>query len=284
VDYEYERQGCCNLFLIFQPLTGWREVHVTERRTKEDFARQMKWLVDEVFPEAEGIRVVLDNLNTHTPAVLYQTFPPEEARRLTRKLAFHYTPKHGSWLNMTEIEFSILARQCLDRRLPDIESVRREVDAWAKARSEVRATVQCGSPRPMPGSRFVAFIISNQCGQVLVPWIMHTSAARGETQRDPGAPLALQQDLCLRNRGIALLRRYKRKAIPGAQRRRASGLALAAPVPRGGALPPFPARLPTLLHLYGREAMTDKRDGAVSSARCISVPARYHSNGILYRK
>jgi hypothetical protein len=142
VDYEYERQGCCNLFLIFQPLTGWREVHVTERRTKEDFARQMKWLVDEVFPEAEGIRVVLDNLNTHTPAVLYQTFPPEEARRLTRKLAFHSTPKHGSWLNMTEIEFSILARQCLDRRLPDIESVRREVDAWAKARSEVRATVQ----------------------------------------------------------------------------------------------------------------------------------------------
>jgi hypothetical protein len=88
--------------LIFQPLTGWREVHVTERRTKEDFARQMKWLVDEVFPEAEGIRVVLDNLNTHTPAVLYQTFPPEEARRLTRKLAFHYTPKHGSWLNMTD--------------------------------------------------------------------------------------------------------------------------------------------------------------------------------------
>ena len=142
VDYEYERQGCCNLFLIFQPLTGWREVHVTERRTGEDFARQMKWLVDEVFPEAEVIRVVLDNLNTHTPAVLYQTFPPEEARRLTRKLAFHYTPKHGSWLNMTEIEFSILARQCLDRRLPDRESVRREVDAWAKARSEVQATVQ----------------------------------------------------------------------------------------------------------------------------------------------
>ena len=142
VDYEYERQGCCNLFLIFQPLTGWREVHVTERRTKEDFARQMKWLADAVFPEAEGIRVVLDNLNTHTPAVLYQTFPPEEARRLTRTLAVHAPPKHGSWLNMTAIEFSILARQCLDRRLPDRESVRREGDAWAKARREVRATVQ----------------------------------------------------------------------------------------------------------------------------------------------
>jgi hypothetical protein len=142
VDYEYKRRGCCNLFLIFQPLRGWREVHGTERRTGEDLAQQIKWLVDEVFPEAEVIRVVLDNLNTHTPAVLYQTFPPEEARRLTRKLEFHYTPKHGSWLNMTEIEFSILARQCLDRRLPDIESVRREVEAWAKARNEARATVE----------------------------------------------------------------------------------------------------------------------------------------------
>ena len=118
VDDAYERQGCCNLLLIVHPLTGWRDVHVTERRTKEDFARQMKWLVDEVFPEAEGIRVVLDNLNTHTPAVLYQTVPPEEARRLTRKLAFHSTPKHGSWLNMAESECSKLSRQCLNQRLP----------------------------------------------------------------------------------------------------------------------------------------------------------------------
>lgn len=141
-DYEYERKGGCNLFLVFQPLTGWRHVEVTEHRTSEDFARQMKWLVDVVFPEAEVIRVVLDNLNTHTPAALYQTFPPEEARRLTRKLEFHYTPKHGSWLNMVEIEFSILSRQCLNRRLPDVESVRREVKAWEEARNGAHATVE----------------------------------------------------------------------------------------------------------------------------------------------
>ena len=142
VDYEYRRRGTCNLFLVFQPLTGQRWVKVTERRTSEDFARQMKWLVDELFPEAEVIRVVLDNLNTHTPAALYQTFPAEEARRLTRKLEFHYTPKHGSWLNMAEIEFSALTRQCLNRRLPDMERVRREVAAWEQDRNAVRATVE----------------------------------------------------------------------------------------------------------------------------------------------
>lgn len=141
-DYEYEREGRCNLFLIFQPLAGWRHGEVTERRTSEDFAWQMKGLVDEVFPEAEVIRVVLDNLNTHTPAALYQTFPPEEARRLTRKLEFHYTPKHGSWLNMAEIEFSILARQCLNRRLPDRASVCREVKAWEEGRNAAKATVE----------------------------------------------------------------------------------------------------------------------------------------------
>jgi len=140
-DFEYEREGTCNLFLTFQPLTGWRHVEVTERRTGADFAHQMKWLVDEVFPEADVIRVVLDNLNIHTPAALYQTFPPEEARRLVRKLEFHHTPKHGSWLNMVEIEFSVLARQCLNRRLPDIATVRREVQAWEEARNAARATV-----------------------------------------------------------------------------------------------------------------------------------------------
>lgn len=102
----------------------------------------MKWLVDEVFPEAEVIRVVLDNLNTHTPAAFYQSFSPEEARRLTRKLEFHYTPKHGSWLNMVEIEFSVLTRQCLNRRLQDIASVRREVKAWEEDRNEAQATVE----------------------------------------------------------------------------------------------------------------------------------------------
>lgn len=142
VDYEYERHGNCNLFLVFQPLTGWRQVTVTERRTHKDFAQQMKILVDELFPEAEVIRVVLDNLNTHTPAALYQAFPPEEARRLMRKLDFHYTPKHGSWLNMAEIEFSILARQCLHRRLPDLDSVRREVEAWVEVRNTAHATVE----------------------------------------------------------------------------------------------------------------------------------------------
>jgi len=141
VDYEYQRHGSCNLFLVFQPLRGWRQVRVTERRTHEDFAHQMKALVDEVFPEAEVIRVVLDNLNTHTPAALYQTFSPGEARRLTRKLEFHYTPKHGSWLNMVEIEFSILARQCLNRRLPDVDSVRREAEAWAETRNTAQTTV-----------------------------------------------------------------------------------------------------------------------------------------------
>ncbi len=142
VDYEYERCRACNLFLLFQPLGGWRQVTVTERRTAEEFAQQMKMLVDEIFPEAEVIRVVLDNLNTHTPAALYEVFPPEEARRLTRKLEFHYTPKHGSWLNMVEIEFSVLSRQCLNRRLPDIETVRREVEAWARKRNEAQATVE----------------------------------------------------------------------------------------------------------------------------------------------
>ena len=168
VDDAYERQGCCNLFLIFQPLTGWRDVHVTERRTKGDVARHMTWLVDDVVPEAAGIRVALDNRNTHTPAVLYQTVPPAEARRLTRTLAVHAPPKHGSWLNMTAIACSILARQCLDRRLPDSVSVAARETHGQKP--VVKSGLPCngGSPRPMPGSRFVAFIISNQCGQVLV--------------------------------------------------------------------------------------------------------------------
>ena len=142
VDYEYERKGGCNLFLSFQPLRGWRQVQVTEQRTSEAFAWQMKRLVDECFPEAELIRVVLDNLNTHTPAALYQTFPAEEARRLTRKLAFHYTPKHGSWLNMAEIEFSVMARQCLNRHLPDLERVREETQRWEEARNQAEATVE----------------------------------------------------------------------------------------------------------------------------------------------
>ena len=140
-DYEYARHGTCNLFITFHPLQGWRHVDVTERRTKLDFARQMQQLVDVQFPNAEIIRVVLDNLNTHTPAALYDAFPPAEARRLTEKLEFHYTPKHGSWLNMVEIELSVLARQCLDRRLPDRATVQRVVTAWVERRNVYRASV-----------------------------------------------------------------------------------------------------------------------------------------------
>ncbi len=130
VDYEYRRNGTDNVFTTFQPRRGWKQVEVTTRRASPDFAEQMRRLVDEHFPQAETIRVVLDNLSTHTPSALYETFPPTEMRRLTQKLEFHDTPKHGSWLNMVEIELSILARQCLDRRLPDLAMARRGVAAW----------------------------------------------------------------------------------------------------------------------------------------------------------
>jgi hypothetical protein len=140
-DYEYRRMGTCNLFMFFQPRAGWRHVKVTERRTKQDFAHCMRDLVEVYFPEAEVIRVVLDNLNTHTPASLYETFAPEEARRILRKLEFHYTPTHASWLNMAEIEISVLDRQCLDRRLPETVLVSSEVAAWEDRRNDQRATV-----------------------------------------------------------------------------------------------------------------------------------------------
>ena len=122
-DYEYRREGTRNLFLACEPLAGWRHVAVTERRTMQDFARRMRWLVDEAYPEAEVVRVVLDNLNTHRRASLYETFPAEEARRIARRLEFHYTPKHGSWLNIAEIEFSVLSRSCLRQRLSGEEAL-----------------------------------------------------------------------------------------------------------------------------------------------------------------
>jgi hypothetical protein len=140
-DYEYERKGTANLFLCFQPLTGWRHVEVTERRTKTDFAEQMKQLVDLHFPDARLIHVVLDNLNTHTFASLYEAFSPQEAQRLRKRLVFHYTPKHGSWLNQAEIELSILSRQCLNQRLPDQETMKREVAAWESRRNEAKSTI-----------------------------------------------------------------------------------------------------------------------------------------------
>ena len=140
-DYEYRREGTRNLFLACEPLAGWREVAVTERRTMQDFARRMRWLADEAYPEAKVVRVVLDNLNTHRRASLYETFPAEEARRIARRLEFHYTPKHGSWLNMAEIEFSVLSRSCLKQRLSGEEALRREVDALVKERNAARATI-----------------------------------------------------------------------------------------------------------------------------------------------
>jgi len=140
-DYEYKRNGTRNLFFFFQPLAGWRHVLITEHRTKMDYADAMRYLVDELFPDAEVVVVVQDNLNTHTPAALYEAFEPAEAKRILDRLEFHYTPKHGSWLNMVEIELGILSEQCLDDRIPDDETLRREVEAWETARNERRATV-----------------------------------------------------------------------------------------------------------------------------------------------
>ena len=140
-DYEYRRQGTCNLFLAGEPLAGWRQVAVTERRTMQDFAQQMRWLVDEAYPEADLVRVVLDNLNTHRIASLYETFLAAEARRIAKRLEFHYTPKHGSWLNMAEIEFSVLSRSCLGQRLPDEETLCREVAALVGERNAARIII-----------------------------------------------------------------------------------------------------------------------------------------------
>ena len=141
-DYEYRREGARNLFLACEPLAGWRHVAVTQRRTTEEFAHQMRWLVDEAYPNVPVVRLVLDNLNTHRMASLYQTFPAAEARRIARRLEFHHTPKHGSWLNMAEIEFSVLSRSCLKQRLSGEEALRREVDALVKERNAARATIK----------------------------------------------------------------------------------------------------------------------------------------------
>jgi hypothetical protein len=140
-DYEYQREGVCNLFMFFEPFTGWRHVEVTNRRTQIDYAQQMKYLVDERYPHAQKIRIVQDNLNTHIGASLYKAFEPSQARRILDKLEFHYTPKHGSWLNMAEIELSVLTRQCLDRRLPQQDLLKQEVAAWVQRRNQLEASV-----------------------------------------------------------------------------------------------------------------------------------------------
>lgn len=141
VDYEYRRCGTANLFVLLEPKKGWRHIDVTERRTNADFARQMQELVEVHYPHADKIRVVLDNLSSHSGAAVYETFEPEEARRIVRKLEFHYTPKHGSWLNMAEIEISILGRQCLDRRIDSTERLSAEILSWEADRNANGATI-----------------------------------------------------------------------------------------------------------------------------------------------
>ena len=140
-DYEYLRNGTRNLFLTCEPRRGWRHVEITQRRTMQDFAHQMRWLVDEAYPEVPVIRVVLDNLNTHRMASLYESFPPAEARRIAKRLEFHHTPKHGSWLNMAEIEFSVLARACLKGRNPHEEALQRNISVYEAERNAAAATI-----------------------------------------------------------------------------------------------------------------------------------------------
>ena len=134
-DCEYRRNGVSNLFMLFAPLEGWRRVEVTERRTRSDWAGVVRKLVDEDYPGRERIVLVMDNLNTHHPASLYEAFEPAEAQRIAQRLEIHYTPKHGSWLNMAEIELGVLARQCLDRRIPDREVLAQETGAWQERRN-----------------------------------------------------------------------------------------------------------------------------------------------------
>lgn len=140
-DYEYVRNGTANLFMAFEPLAGTRRVEVTERRTNRDFALIIRRMVDEWYPDAEKLVLVMDNLSTHTPAALYEAFEPAEARRLVESLEWHYTPKHGSWLNVAEMELSVLARQCLDRRIPDLDALKNEVAAWERGRNAAVARV-----------------------------------------------------------------------------------------------------------------------------------------------
>ena len=140
-DYEYVRNGTANLFMICEPLVGWRHVMVTERRTAADFAEVLRWLAEDVYPGAEAIVLVMDNLNTHTVASLYEAFEPEQAHRLARRFEVHHTPKHGSWLNVAEIELAVLTRQCLDRRIESTDELWEELEAWEDERNERRVGV-----------------------------------------------------------------------------------------------------------------------------------------------
>jgi hypothetical protein len=142
LDYEYKREGVANIFMFFEPLMGKRHVKVTERRTRKDWALAMRELSDVQYPDAEIIDIVMDNLNIHSPASFYEAFDPEEARRLTNRFEFHHTPKHGSWLNIAEIELSVLSRQCLDRRIPNQAFLESEVKAWEDERNDQIVKVQ----------------------------------------------------------------------------------------------------------------------------------------------
>ena len=140
-DHEYERRGMVHVSMAFEPLTGWRRTSATERRRGREFAEEVRRLVEEAYPQAQRVRLVLDNLSTHSAAAFYETFAPEIARRLARKVEFVYTPVHGSWLNVVEVELSVLVRQCLKRRIPGIETLGREVSAWCEARNRSKASV-----------------------------------------------------------------------------------------------------------------------------------------------
>ncbi len=140
-DYEYVRQGTADLFVMVEPLAGWRHVAVTERRTRVEFAEQLRYLVEDRYPDVEYVRLVVDNLNTHVPAALYETFPPARARAILDRLEFHYTPKHGSWLNMAEIEISVFERGCLSRPVGDLPTLRHRVAALEAERNAAQATI-----------------------------------------------------------------------------------------------------------------------------------------------
>jgi len=135
IDYEYEREGTCNIFMISEPFNDFRETKVTEKRKKEDFAQLLKEIADVYYPQAKTIRLVMDNLNTHRLCILYEFFSPEEARRLIQRFEVHYTPKHGSWLNIAEIELSVMSKQCTKRRLPNMDILKNELIAWTKERN-----------------------------------------------------------------------------------------------------------------------------------------------------
>lgn len=141
VDSEYVRNGTCSIFAFVEPLGGKHHISVREHRTSVDWSEEIKYLVDEMYPNAEKIVLVMDNLNTHKPASLYKKYPPEEARRILKKLEIHYTPKHGSWLDIAEIELNVMTRQCLSRRIKSIDILRRELMAWEQERNSKQATV-----------------------------------------------------------------------------------------------------------------------------------------------